>query len=255
MMDKDKFRQNVYDRFEEYQKKKAERRKAAVKYGAVAFSLLVVIGIIAIPVSHVFFGSSKASAPDEAHYENPAEGYYNIDKSGITNGTQKGIDGTEDQTPRSTMATQFPTEKENPVDDVPTEDASERPMGTELATTSPAIGGTENPTTEPTSAPLVLCDKITVYGAELTEKLYCDNVSDSEDEISEYFGEELAYEAKIYVKGDKSSDIIMAFTVYGSVKIDDMSGDIVIIITPDEKMSLYILRIDSDAYQTVYFLM
>ena len=43
MKSKDEFREDVYRRFDEYKKNKEKKRRAALKYGGIAFSALSVI--------------------------------------------------------------------------------------------------------------------------------------------------------------------------------------------------------------------
>ena len=49
MKSKDEFREDVYRRFDEYKKNKEKKRRAALKYGGIAFSALSVIALLVWP--------------------------------------------------------------------------------------------------------------------------------------------------------------------------------------------------------------
>lgn len=67
MMDKDKFRDNVYGRFEEYKVKKEKRRKNILKYGTISFSALFIAVAIASPiVTRSIADTKNASLTEES---------------------------------------------------------------------------------------------------------------------------------------------------------------------------------------------
>ena len=285
MMDKEKFRQNVYDRFDEYQKKKAQSRRRAVKYGVSVFSLLVVLAVAAIPISTLFsFGRKYEAANDAQARYNEIDASKNSmgDKSDylITEGTahedMPSEDGIENATDRTAYAPESPnvcastkaataaptgaviTEPATDPDVEKTErtEASETATGTEAATT-PFAEGTESPKQITHQDPEQLEGNITVYGSYAVENIF---VASDVDEVYQCFCEEIKSGTEICEKeycSDSENEIILSFITSGGAGMGysfaDNAEHFEMNITPSDKKTLYIIHLGAHTEKNIFF--
>lgn len=247
MKSNEEFKNDVYERFEQYKVQKAQKRRNMLKYGSITLSALVVAVAVASPVFHGMFSKAE-SAPtmedrESSLYNVDAEGHKSLDNvgtSGIGGNTTYGHEETTStyeildfSTDACTVSPTNESTREN--------DATGDPpvVTTAAATVSSTVAATTTPASTGGTVPTEQNEKydpspdVSVVGAENIDgylvgiKFFAETgeaVAAEDAELSAGSGvKRYKYQTDDY--DESTPRVCFGVTVYGALIIDTVEDD------------------------------